>query len=438
MSTDRDGETAAGARGTGPTAALAQVDIRAALLSRRSRVPDYEREHHAFGRLFAQLAEHPRNMLQTLVERAVPLCDAHSAGISLLEGDVFRWEAVAGVLARERGRTTPQEQSPSSVCIDRGTTQLMRLVDRCFPALLAAPRIVEMLLFPFYDHGQPIGTVWIVSHAEERTFDREDARLVRVLSQFASAAWQMRKGAEMVAAASLRKDAFLATIGHELRNPLGTILSASAVLRQDLSGDATLSPAAEAIARQANHMSRLLDDLLDVARIESGKLQLLRQTVDVRAVVAETLATRREQLERRQHSLIIELGPDPLLVDADPVRLAQVLSNLVDNAAKYTPERGKVRVAAAREGDHVALTVSDTGVGVPEDRVQSIFEPFAQLRESRDASDGGMGLGLALVRRLTELHGGTVKVASDGRDRGSTFTVRWPIKQMPAGLEAGV
>jgi signal transduction histidine kinase len=368
----------------------------------------------------------------------VPLCDAHSAGISLLEGDVFRWEAVAGVLAAERGRTTPRVQSPSGVCIERGTTQLMRLVSRCFPALSAEPPIVEMLLFPFYDHGQPIGTVWIVSHTEERTFDREDARLVRVLSQFASAAWQLWKGAELVAAASVRKDAFLATIGHELRNPLGAILSASAVLRQDLSGNATLSPAAETIARQATHMSRLLDDLLDVARIESGKLQLLRQTVDVRSVVAETLATRREQLERRQHSLTIELGPDPLLVEADPVRLAQVLSNLVDNAAKYTPARGKVRVAAAREGDHVALTVSDTGVGVPADRVQSIFEPFAQLTESRDASDGGMGLGLALVRSLTELHGGTVQVASDGPDRGSTFTVRWPIKQVPAGFEAGV
>ncbi len=438
MSTDRDGRTGAGARTTGPVAALIDVDIRGQLTARRSRIPDYEREHHALGLLSAALAEDPRNMLRTLAERALEICDAHSAGISLLEGDVFRWEAVAGLLAGARGRILPRNQSPSGVCIERGATQLMHLADRCFPALVAEPRVVEMLLFPFYDHGRPIGTVWIMSHTQERKFDREDARIVRLLSQLASAAWQLAKGAELVAATNRRKDAFLATIGHELRNPLGAILAGAAILRHDMCHDAAPIPVVETITRQATHMSRLLDDLLDVARIESGKLQLLRQTVDVRAVVAETVATRRGQLDRRQHSVTVELGPDPLLVDADPVRLAQVLSNLVDNAAKYTPERGKVRVAAAREGDHVAVTVSDTGVGLPADRVETIFEPFAQLPESREASDGGMGLGLALVRSLTELHGGTVKVVSAGPDRGSTFTVRWPIKQVPAGYEAGV
>jgi hypothetical protein len=147
-----------------PIVSLDVVDIRPELERRPPRTSRLAEEHRAFTTLASDMASNPRNMLQKLVEVAVDLCDAHTAGISLLEGDVFRWEAVAGVFAAARGGTMPRDQSPCGVCIDRDATQLMHLADRCFPALLAEPRFVEALLIPFHINGKPVGTVWVVSH----------------------------------------------------------------------------------------------------------------------------------------------------------------------------------------------------------------------------------------------------------------------------------
>jgi signal transduction histidine kinase len=377
------------------------------------------------------MAANPRNMLQKLVEVAVDLCGAHTAGISLLDGDVFRWEAVAGVFAEARGGTMPRNESPCGVCIDRDDTQLMHLADRCFPALAADPRFVEALLIPFHDHGTPIGTVWIVSHTFGRKFDKEDERIVRELSEFASAGWQLWKSSEAVSANNRRKDDFIATLGHELRNPFAAIMTAAAMLKQLTIGDGRATRAIGVIDRQSRHVSRLVDDLLDIGRIESGKLELDKRSIDLRTVVAETIEMRRDQVERRRQTLAVELGSEPLIVEADPVRLAQVVSNLVDNAAKYTPENGRISVAVSSDNGDAIISVRDTGVGIPAERAQSIFEPFTQLRQSHDASAGGLGIGLALVRRLSELHGGAVKVISDGPNRGSCFIVRLPIRSAP-------
>lgn len=411
-----------------PLVSLDVVDIRTELKARPRRLSSLAEEHRAFRLLAAEMAANPRNMLQKLVELAVELCDAHTAGISLLEGDVFRWEAMAGVFAAARGGTMPRHQSPCGVCIDRDATQLMHLADRCFPALLAKPRFVEALLIPFHVNGKPIGTVWVVSHTDDRKFDQEDERIVRDLAHFASAGWQLLRTSEELAESNRRKDDFLATLGHELRNPLGAIIAATSVLVQRTATDQGTGRALDVIARQAQHMSRLADDLLDIARIESGKLELERRIVDVRAVVAETVETRRPQIERRRHALKVELGEEPIFADADPVRLAQVVSNLVDNAAKYTPEHGTIAVALSADGEDVVIAVRDTGVGVPSTRAQSIFEPFTQLTESRHASAGGLGLGLPLVKRLTELHGGSVRVVSSGPNQGSCFIVRLPLR----------
>jgi signal transduction histidine kinase len=418
-----------------PIVSLDVVDIRLELEARPRRPSSLVEEHRAFSVLAWEMAANPRNMLQKLAEVAVDLCDAHTAGISLLKGDVFRWEAVAGVFAAARGGTMPRDQSPCGVCIDRDATQLMYLADRRFPALLAEPRFVEALLIPFHVNGKPIGTVWVVSHTEARKFDQEDERIVRELSQFASAGWQLLQTSEALAAGNRRKDDFIATLGHELRNPLGAIVAATAVLQQCPATDQGAVRALDIIARQSQHMSRLTDDLLDIARIESGKLQLNRRTVDLRAIVAQTIETRRLQIERGRHSLKVELGEDPIFVYADPVRLAQVVSNLVDNAAKYTPERGNITVALSSDDEEVMVVVRDTGVGIPSARAQSIFEPFTQLPQSRQVSAGGLGLGLALVKSLTELHGGLVTVVSGGPDQGSSFTVRLPIHSPQSTLE---
>ena len=177
------------------SASFAEVDIRGALGSRPYRPPDYEAEDRALAVLAAELAENPQNMLQKLVETALDLCRADTAGISLLETqggvEVFRWEALAGVFASARNKTMPRKAGPSGVCLDENATQLMYLPDRCFPALRSDPRFVEALLIPFQHHGRPVGTVWIVTHRFDRKFDGEDERLMRTLAAFASAAWQL-------------------------------------------------------------------------------------------------------------------------------------------------------------------------------------------------------------------------------------------------------
>jgi signal transduction histidine kinase len=410
-------------------ATLEDVDIAVELDLRPSRSPNYEREHEAVTVLTGEIAANPRNMLQKLVEVAIDVCDAHTAGISLLEGDVFRWIAVAGIFAGARDGTMPRHQSPCGVCIDRDAPQLMHLADRLFPALLTEPRFVEALLIPFHDHGKPIGTVWIVSHDFERRFDREDKRIMDVLARFASAGWQLWQASESLIADSRRKDDFMATLGHELRNPLAAITTAAAILQQQ-THPPSLTRAIGVIARQTEHVSRLVDDLLDIARIGSGKLHLERQTVDLRGIVAQTVETRRAQIERRRQVLTTDLGAEPVWVDGDPVRLAQVVSNLVANAAKYTPVDGHISVALSSASDYAVLDVSDTGLGIPADRAQSIFQPFAQLHGSGGSFAGGLGLGLAIVQSLTELHGGTVSVVSGGPGEGSRFTVRLPIRRV--------
>ena len=224
-----------------------------------------------------------------------------------------------------------------------------------------------------------------------------------------------------------RKDEFIATLAHELRNPLSVLTTASQILKMDGATSADVKRAAEIIGRQVQHVNRLINDLLDTARIDHGKLQLDVRSVDLCEIVTNTLESRRADAERRKQSLTTRLMPNAVFVDADAVRLTQVVSNLVDNAVKYTPDAGHIDVAVTADGREAVIVVEDDGAGIPSERVGSIFEPFVQLSESRNAARGGLGLGLSLVRRLTELHGGTVDVTSNGQGRGSRFAVHLPL-----------
>jgi PAS domain S-box-containing protein len=231
-----------------------------------------------------------------------------------------------------------------------------------------------------------------------------------------------------------RKDEFLAALGHELRNPFAAITTAATLLEQRIGSDAATKRPLDVIARQSRHVSRLVNDLLDTARIGRGKLQLEKQVVDLRSLVTEIIDTKWDQTDhRRRHSVSVELGDIPLFVEADPIRLAQVFTNLIDNAAKFTPDGGRISVTATAKEDSVSIDVRDTGIGLPADQLQRIFDPFTQLPDPYDSSQSGLGLGLSLVRGLTELHGGTVHVASAGPGQGSCFTVRLPAAQ---GMEA--
>ena len=224
--------------------------------------------------------------------------------------------------------------------------------------------------------------------------------------------------------ANRSKDQFLAVLGHELRNPLAPI--SNAVHLMALKGDTGVEAERRIIERQLVHVTRLVDDLLDVSRITQGKIQLKREPVELAGVVASAIEMASPLLERQRHELTLNLPQRGLAVEADAARLAQVVSNLLTNAAKYTPPGGRITVTGNLEGGDVMLTVRDTGIGIERQMLPQIFEPFTQERQALDRAQGGLGLGLAIVRSLVQLHGGTVVARSEGPGRGSEFEIRIP------------
>lgn len=226
--------------------------------------------------------------------------------------------------------------------------------------------------------------------------------------------------------ADRQKDVFLATLSHELRNPLAPIRTAAELLTK-ASLDAKQTQWAHAvIQRQVTHMALLLDDLLDVSRITQGKLTLKHERVALAAVVYTAVETTRPLIDRKRQELSVSLPDAPVHVVADPVRLAQVVSNLLTNAAKYTDPEGRIELGASLDRDCVVLTVKDGGIGIAPEALRDVFGMFTQVQGDQERADGGLGIGLSLVKGLVDLHGGTVEAASDGLGCGSTFTVRLP------------
>jgi signal transduction histidine kinase/CheY-like chemotaxis protein len=231
------------------------------------------------------------------------------------------------------------------------------------------------------------------------------------------------------------RDRFLAVLGHELRNPLGAILLAAQMTNDDGKLD---GGHAQLIERQSRHLTRLVNDLLDLSRVAAGKIVLKRQVVDVRDIAAQSLAVVQPIADRQRIELKVSRVDEPLLIDADPVRIDQIVTNILTNAVKYTPEGGHVTLAIGRADDQVTLRVTDDGVGIAPERIGGIFELFAQAENAIGRSQGGMGIGLALVRNLVHLHNGKVEAKSDGLGQGSEFIVFLPLAkdQRPAASEA--
>ena len=234
--------------------------------------------------------------------------------------------------------------------------------------------------------------------------------------------------------ANRAKDEFLAMLGHELRNPLGALTAASQLLEEPRADAQTQRRAREVVARQTRHLARLTDDLLDAGRAILGKIVLQRRALDLSALVGGALNTLQAAGRLSQHRVTSELHT--VWVDADAARLEQIVANLLGNAVKYTPAGGAIAVRVGRSGAHAALTVSDTGVGMPPGLVERAFDPFVQGERELDRAHGGLGIGLTLVRRLAELHGGSASGASAGTDRGSEFRVLLPAIEAPAARRA--
>ena len=237
-----------------------------------------------------------------------------------------------------------------------------------------------------------------------------------------------RKGAEeALRRADRLKDEFLAMLAHELRNPLAAISAATHLLGAGEAAGDDWETGLNIVRRQTRHLTRIIDDLLDVSRITRGKMQLKRQPLDVREIVRRTIENLPGFFDARKHDLVLSLPEAPLPVDADPARLEQILGNLLTNAVKYTNEGGRIAFDAAREGDEIVVQVQDTGIGIAAEALPRIFEPFAQVEASLDRSQGGLGIGLTLVKTLVEMHEGTVSARSEGPGTGSEFTVRLPV-----------
>ncbi|HUR29290.1 MAG TPA: PAS domain S-box protein [Planctomycetota bacterium] len=233
-----------------------------------------------------------------------------------------------------------------------------------------------------------------------------------------------------------RKDEFLAMLGHELRNPLAPISNTAEMLRLSTLGDASKQEMCGVLARQVQHMTRLLDDLLDVSRISQGKIQFRSELVDVFGVIARACEVVRPIMDANRHALSVQLPAAPLRVKGDLIRLVQAVSNLLNNAAKYTPPGGKILISADVDSGNVVIRVRDNGMGIPADVLPTVFELFMQADRTLGRANGGLGIGLTLVRKIVEQHHGRIEATSAGPDQGSEFTIRLPALVGPLGEHA--
>ena len=228
----------------------------------------------------------------------------------------------------------------------------------------------------------------------------------------------------------------MALLSHELRNPLAPILDALNIQREVKTADPILQQAGHVIERQVGQMVRLVDDLLDVSRITTGKLRLNKEAVELRGIVNNAVEASRHSVDARRHEFSVELPTEPIWVDADPARLEQVFVNLLNNASKYTSPGGLIRVTVEREASEAVVRVRDNGTGIATEMLPHIFELFTQVDATAGRSRGGLGIGLALVGTLIEMHNGRVHVASEGLGKGSEFTVRLPTIANPPESES--
>jgi PAS domain S-box-containing protein len=242
---------------------------------------------------------------------------------------------------------------------------------------------------------------------------------------------ERKRAQEALLEADRRKDEFLATLAHELRNPLAPIRNSLHVLEMAGHSEPGVETVREMMDRQVNHMVRLVDDLMEVSRITRGKIELRKERVDLMDVIRTAIDTSRPVIDGGGHDLTLAIPSEPLTVEADPVRLAQVFSNLLNNAAKYTESPGEIRLTARRQGKDAVISIRDYGIGIASEMLPRVFEMFAQIDSSRPGSKSGLGIGLTLVQNLVQMHQGTIIAMSEGLGKGSEFTVRLPLVEGP-------
>ena len=297
-----------------------------------------------------------------------------------------------------------------------------------------APSAVAL---PLSAAGRTAAVLALARTDPSRPFTLADLAAADAFASRAAGALENARLYEEIHQADRQKNEFLSMLAHELRNPLAPIRNSAMILRAAADDPEKLEWAVDVIDRQVGHMARLVDDLLDISRINRGKIRLERETVEMAAVIALAVEASRPYIDTRRHELKIAVPPEPLTVDGDATRLAQVVTNLLNNAAKYTEPGGHISVVVESDGgpphDQAVIRVRDTGIGIPPEMLPAVFDLFTQADHSLDRAEGGLGIGLTLVRRIVDLHGGSVQAHSDGSGRGSEFTIRLPLARRPAG-----
>ncbi|RKE34750.1 phospho-acceptor domain-containing protein [Paraburkholderia sp. BL23I1N1] len=425
--------------------------------TRAHRPPDYAAESSAMHCLAQALTSSDGAMLQTLSDMALSLCEAGSAGIGLLETDtdgtpVFRWVAVSGACVDTLGTTTPIADSPSGLTLELAAGQLFSFPQRHFACLNdVSPEIIEELVAPIPGQPEPWGTLWVMSHDGEHLFDAEDRRILTSLANFTCAALTMTRAkadaearaAEAEAATNAlaleesRKDDFIATLSHELRNPLAPIDSALTVARKLATDNSAVLAALGIADRQMRILKRLVGDLLDASRIRHGKLSVRPSYGLLQDIVADAVTAMKADARNGEHRLHVTVPPYPVTVHADAARLTQVISNLLTNAVKYTPPGGDISLSVDAPDlstgshdpsvRHAVITVKDNGAGISSSLLPHVFDMFTQAASARGHAEGGLGIGLAVVKHLVAAHNGTVTIASEGEGQGTEVTVQLPV-----------
>jgi PAS domain S-box-containing protein len=303
-----------------------------------------------------------------------------------------------------------------------------KILDEFLPSVLKEGHGEIEVRFRNFQTGNAL---WMLYKVVALVNSREEcvglATVSRDITQRRELENNLRQLASDLSEANHRKDEFLATLAHELRNPLAPIRNGLQLMKLADGDNDTMEKARALMERQVAQMVRLVDDLLDVSRITRGKIDLRRERVDIASIIQQAVETSRPAIESSRQQLTVNLPPQPVYLDADPVRLAQVFSNLLNNSGKYSEPGGRISIKAERQGAEAVISVKDTGIGIPPDMLPRIFEMFTQIDRSLDRSDGGLGIGLTLVQRLVELHNGSVRASSAGTGKGSEFVVRLPI-----------
>ncbi len=350
-------------------------------------------------------------------------------------GDALRLVSCAGI-PEETARKINRLEFGQAVC---GTVALERrpLVATCIQQsqdekvqLVKGFGVRAYACNPLLAGERLLGTLSFASRTRDQ-FDADEVEFLETICRYVAVAYERLRLIEQLRQADRKKDEFLATLAHELRNPLAPIRNGLQILRMAGDDRAAVAQARTVMERQLGQLVRLIDDLLDVSRIARGKVKLRRERVELAAVVRSALEMSRALIEAAGHELAVTLPTEPVCVDGDPNRLAQVFSNLLNNAAKYTERGGRVWLTCERQGSDAVVTVKDAGVGIPAEHLPHIFEMFSQVDRSLERSQGGLGIGLSLVRGLVEMHGGSVECHSDGHDQGSEFVVRLPVASVP-------